>query len=279
MSQPKKLGPPPTATASSTDDFAADLAALDAGGDDFGADLAALDEAPEKPDGSAALAASGGLAGLSGLIAAARAASAPLANLTTQVAEPAKAAIGFVPRAASAAEPVMRTVASPMLARAGALAGRFAAPINVGLAGVDYLRGKRSAPSAIGQAAGGYAAKHFLTPDRLMKGAQVVQRVATPVAQALGGAGALTAAGGLAGLAGSAGFLGALEHDANRDVPMDYTKRNLTEDIARALSRTGATDVQMDDPSHPAFRPDDSETVTAPGGGYTAALLRLLRAG
>jgi hypothetical protein len=104
----------------------------------------------------------------------------------------------------------------------------------------------------------------------------MLQRAATPIA----GMSAPFVAGGLAGLAVPAAALGAIQHDANRDVPMDYTKRNLTEDIARALGSAGATDAQMDDPTHPAFRPDDSATVSAgEPGGLTSALLRLMRGG
>ncbi len=243
-------------------------------------DWETVEDAPEKSDGSGALATGGALAGLGGLIAGARPVANTLATLTTQVAKEAPRAIGFTPRAVSAAAPVMETVASPLLKGASAVVGKAAAPLNAGMALVDYLRGKRSLTGAVMQGGGGYAATRYLTPDRLMKGAQAVQRVATPAAEALGGAGALTTAGGLAGVGGLAAFLGALQHDANRDVPMDYTKPNLTEDIARVLGGTGATDAQMDDPSHPAFRADDSATVTAgEEAGLVAALRRLLRGG
>jgi hypothetical protein len=259
MSRPKPPAQPPRATASSTeDDFAADLAGLDGPDvDDFGADLEALTAEPAKSDGSGALAASGGLAGLAGLITAAR-----------------SGAGAFV-------KPGLATTATK-------LAGRLAGPANLIKQGYDVATGKQGAGWAAAELAAGEGARRYFRPERLVHPAvRMAQKAVAPVASALGAEGvagmaaplAVPLAGGLAGLAGSAGFLGALQHDANRDVPMDYTKQNLTEDIARALGRTGATDAQMDDPTHPAFRPDDSETVTAPGGGYTAALLRLLRAG
>ncbi len=239
------------------------------------------DAEPEPSDGSGALATGGALAALAAAIPAARGVAGTLANLTTQVAEPAKAAIGFTPRAASAAEPVMRTVASPLLKQVGAVAGRVAGPLNYAKQAYDVATGKQSVAGAGWDLAAGETARRLFRPERVIpKTAQVLQRVATPAAEALGGAGALTTAGGLAGVGGLTAFLGALQHDANRDVPMDYTKRNLTEDIARVLGGTGATDAQMDDPSHPAFRADDSATVTAgEEAGLVAALRRLLRGG
>ncbi|HEX5010218.1 MAG TPA: hypothetical protein VFY71_07440 [Planctomycetota bacterium] len=245
-----------------------------------------VDAEPEKSDGSGALATGGALAGLAGLVTAARPVADTLANLTTQVAKDAPRAIGFTPRAVSAAAPVMETVAGPLLKGATTAVGKVAAPVNAGMAIVDYLRGKRSLGGAMMQAGGGYAASKVLTPERVVKGAKVLQRVATPVANALGAEGvagmsapvAVPLAGGLAGLGGTAAFLGALEHDANRKVDIDYSKDTPDTWIAKALGGK-ADDARMDDPDDPLFRPDDSETVTAPGtpqAGITAALLRLL---
>jgi hypothetical protein len=184
-------------------------------------------------------------------------------------------ATGGVLATMAAAVPGVKRVAehvatSPTL---GKLVQKFApaaGALNLGQSAYDVVSGRKGVGEAGIDAAKGEALRQLVK-----RAPALLQRAATPIA----GMSAPLAAGGLAGLAGSAGFLGALQHDANRDVPMDYTKRNLTEDIARALMGSGATDAQMDDPTHPAFRPDDSETVTAPGGGYTAALLRLLRAG
>lgn len=246
-------------------------------------------ESPEKPDGSGALATAGGLAGLAGAVTAARPVANTLATLTTQVAEAAPRAIGFAPRPESTAPAVMRTVASPLLKGATEVAGKVAAPLNIGMAALDYARGKRSLGGAAAQAAGGELARRVITPERIVQAAKLLQKGATPIANALSAEGvagmaapvAVPLAGGLAGVAGTTGFLGALQHDANRDVPMDYTRRNLTEDIARVLGGAGATEAQMDDPSHPAFRADDSVTVAAqdPETGIAAALLRLLRGG
>jgi hypothetical protein len=164
----------------------------------------------------------------------------------------------------AAAVPVARRVAeqvatSPSLGRkAGALTKRNA-PLNLAKQAYDVATGRQSLAGGATDAALGEGARRLLRP-----GAQLAQRIATPVA----GMSAPFVAGGLAGVAGTAGFLGALQHDANRTVPMDYTKRNLTEDIARVLGSSGATDAQMDDPTHPAFRADDTATVSAaPAGG------------
>jgi hypothetical protein len=196
-------------------------------------------DGPAKSDGSGALAAGGMLAGLAGVV--------PLIQRGAEHV---------------ATSPTLGNVVKRFAPAAGVF--------NAGQSAYDVLSGRKSVGQAVKD--GGIGE---LVRQAVKRAPAALQRVATPVA----GMSAPLVAGGLAGVAGSAGFLGALQHDANRDVPMDYTKRNLTEDIARALMGSGATDAQMDDPNHPAFRPDDSETVTAPGGGYTAALLRLLRAG
>lgn len=213
---------------------------------------------PVKADGSGALAAGGGLAGLAGLIAAAKSGAGAL-------------------------------VKPGLATKATRFAGRLAGPANYIKQGYDVATGKQSPGWAAAELALGEGARKFFRPERLVHPAvRMAQKAVAPVASALGAEGvagmaaplAVPLAGGLAGLAGTAGFLGAVEHDANRDVPMDYTKRNLTEDIARALGSTGATDAQMDDPNHPAFRADDSATVSAgEPGGLTAALLRLMRGG
>jgi hypothetical protein len=172
-----------------------------------------------------------------------------------------------VPLAKRAAEGVVS--AGPALGKAVKRFAPAAGVFNLGQSALDVVTGQKSLGEAGVDAAKGEALRQVVKRAPAM-----LQRVAAPVA----GMSAPFAAGGLAGLAGSAGFLGALQHDANRDVPMDYTKRNLTEDVARALGSAGATDVQMDDPNHPAFRPDDSATVSAgEPGGLTAALLRLMR--
>jgi hypothetical protein len=163
------------------------------------------------------------------------------------------------------------------------LAGRIAGPANAIKQGYDVVTGQQSKLGAAAELLAGEGARRYFRPERLIHPAvRMAQKAVAPVASALGAEGvagmaaplAVPLAGGLAGVAGTAGFLGALQHDANRTVPMDYTKRNLTEDIARALGSTGATDAQMDDPTHPAFRADDSATVTAgpqPGGSSVSA--------
>jgi hypothetical protein len=143
---------------------------------------------------------------------------------------------------------------SPTLGRTAGLLAKRLAPLNIVKQGYDVATGKQGIVGAATDAALGEGARRLVGPA-----AKFLQRAATPVA----GMSVPMAAGGLAGVAGTAGFLGALQHDANRTVPMDYTKRNLTEDIARVLGSSGATDAQMDDPTHPAFRADDSATVAA----------------
>lgn len=176
----------------------------------------------------------------------------------------------------AAAIPATRAVAervatSPLVGGAVSKIAAGAGALNVGKLGYDLAHGR-------GLSAIMDAAKN----EALRQGGKLAYRAAAPAAEALGTGAAAFGAGGLAGLAGTTGFLGALQHDANRTVPMDYTKRNLTEDIARVLGGAGATDAQMDDPNHPAFRADDAETVVGgepPSGGLALALLRLLRGG
>lgn len=218
-----------------------------------------VEDTPTKSSGEGALAAGAGLAGLAAAVPTVGAVANRLANLTTQVAAKVPNPIGFGSRAVA---PVMETVASPALQRIGAVAGRVAAPLNVGMAAVDYLRGKRSLTGAATQAAMGEGARRYLTPDRLLRAARVIQRGATPVAEALGGGAAAFGAGGLAGTAGTAAFLGALQHDANRRVDIDYSKNTPDTWIARVLGGRTA-DERMDDPNDPAFQPDDSATVRA----------------
>lgn len=187
--------------------------------------------------------------------------------------------------AGAAALPALRGVAervatSPALGgTASALAARLAAPLNVGKQLYDVATGKQSALDAAKDAALGEGARRIFRPERMIRaGAQLAQRVAAPIANALGAEGvagmaapvAVPVAGGLAGVAGTAGFLGALQHDANRHVDIDYTRNTPDTDIAKVFinmrnseaNRGRSVDERMDDPNDVMFRPDDAMTVT-----------------
>jgi hypothetical protein len=251
MSRPKPPAPQPPATPSSTDDFAADLAALEAGGDDdFGAELAALDApAPEKPSGAGAMAAGGAFATL--------AAGVPLAR---RIAE--------------------HVATSPTIGRAVSGVTRAAGPLNLGVQAYEVVSGRKRPLSALKDAILGEGAR---------QGAKLAYRATGPVASALGAEGvagmaapvAVPLAGGLAGVAGTAGFLGALQHDANRHVDIDYSKQTPDTDIAKVLTQMmtseatkGRTrDERMDDPSDVMFRADDAEEVRPNGQPRSPGLL------
>jgi hypothetical protein len=177
-----------------------------------------------------------------------------------------------VPAAKGLAE---RIATSPTLgSTAGALASRLAAPANALKQGYDVLTGKQSLTGALGDGAMGEGARRLVRP-----GVQMLQRGAASVASALGSEGvagtaapvAVPLAGGLAGVAGTAGFLGALQHDANRQVTTDYTKNTPDTDIAKVFmhmrnseaNRGRTLDERMDDPNDVMFRPDDQAEVRA----------------
>lgn len=175
-----------------------------------------------------------------------------------------------------------RIATSPMLSRAGAAAEgvmgklpglQHLGPLNAGKQAYDVLTGRQSIPGAVGD----YARNAILSsPGRAIS---AVQNVAGRVATGLGAEGvagmaapiAVPIAGGLAGVAGTAGFLGALQHDANRHVDIDYTKNTPDTDIAKVLmnmrnseaNRGRTVDERMDDPNDVMFRPDDTEMVRA----------------
>lgn len=241
---------------------------------------------PDKPTGAGALAAGAGLGVLAGAVPVAQRVASGLANLTTQVVVPDPQLSLFDPK-----PPVMQTVASPMLKRVSALAGRIAGPANIVKSVYDVASGKESPLEAGAEFVAGEAARKYFRPERLIpKAAQVLQRVATPVANALGAEGvagmaapvAVPLAGGLAGVAGTAGFLGALQHDANRTVTTDYSKNTPDTAIARVFSnmrdseknRARTLAERQDDPNDVMFTPDDSATVTAggpPAGGSSVS--------
>jgi hypothetical protein len=102
--------------------------------------------------------------------------------------------------------------------------------VNVLKQGTDVLSGRQSIPGAIGDFAQNAALSN---PAKTLRG---VQGLALRTATALGTPAAATMAGGLAGVAGTAGFLGALQHDANRDVTIDYQKPTLDTAVARVFS-------------------------------------------
>jgi len=201
-------------------------------------------------------------------------------------------AAGVVPAVKGLAE---RVATQPALgATAGALVARAAGPLNVATSAYDYFTGKRSLTGAATQAAVGEGARRLMgqLPQRIIQGgAQMAQRAAAPVAQALGAEGvagmaapvAVPLAGGLAGVAGTAGFLGALQHDANRHVDIDYSKNTPDTDIARVFmnmrnseaNRGRSLDQRMDDPNDVMFQADDSATVTPTGPPEPGMLQRL----
>lgn len=224
------------------------------------------------------------------------AAGAPEGWELVEDAEKPTNAMGLVSAATAAgaaAVPVVRglaaRLASPALgATAGALAARVAGPLNVGTAIYRVASGKESLPRAAVDAAVGEGARRFFRPERMVQPAvRAVQRLAAPVANALGAEGVVGAApvavplaGGLAGVAGTAGFLGALQHDANRNVQIDYSKRTPDTDIARVLmnmrnseaNRGRSLEERMDDPNDVMFQADDSATVR---GAQPSLLQRL----
>lgn len=157
----------------------------------------------------------------------------------------------------AAAVPATRAIAervatSPMVSAAMQRFAPVAGTLNAGKLGYDLVTGKNPMSSAASA----------LKNELMRRGAQVAYRGAAPVAEALGTGAAAFGAGGLAGLAGTAGFLGALQHDANRHVDIDYSKNTPDTWIARVLGGRTA-DERMDDPNDPAFQPDDSATVRA----------------
>lgn len=187
---------------------------------------------------------------------------------------------------------VTRLATAPGLASAaGKLAGRVAAPLNIVKQGYDVLSGKQSAFDAAKDALVNEGARRFFRPERLVRaGVKLAQRAALPVAEAMEG-GAMAAplaiplAGGLAGLAGTAGFLGALQHDANRKVTIDYSKNTPDTAIARMFSNMRDSEKnrgktlaeRQDDPNDVMFQPDDSETVrggAAPSSDVSSVVQR-----
>lgn len=202
-------------------------------GDDFGADLAALDATPEKSDGSGALATGGVLAGLAG-------------------------AVPLIQRGAE------HLATSPAL---GSLVKRFApaaGALNVGSSAWDVISGRKSVGQAVKDGAIGEGVRQVAK-----RAPALLQRAAAPVA----GMSVPLVAGGLAGVAGTTAFLGALQHDANRHVDIDYSKRTPDTDIATVFmdmlqseANKGKTrDARMDDPNDVLFHADDTATVTPAG--------------
>lgn len=189
------------------------------------------ESAPERSSGAGALAAGGALATMA----------------------------GAVPVVKGLAE---RIATSPMISRGMAMANKAAAPLNVGMEAYNVLTGQKSPTQALGGA---------LKGELMRRGANLAYRGAAPVATALGAEGvagmaapaAVPLAGGLLGTAGSAAFLGALQHDANRQVDIDYSKNTPDTWIARALGGGPSVDQRMDDPNDPMFRPDDEAIVRA----------------
>ena len=156
---------------------------------------------------------------------------------------------GAVPVVRGLAE---RIATSPAIGSAIQRAAPAAGALNIGKLGYDIYQGKN--PLSAGWDA--------LKNEGMRRGGLAAYRSAAPVAEALGTGAAAFGAGGLAGLAGTAGFLGALQHDANRDVQIDYSKNTPDTWIARALGGRTA-DERMDDPNDPMFRPDDQAMVRA----------------
>jgi hypothetical protein len=142
-----------------------------------------------------------------------------------------------------------------------------AGALNVGKLGYDLMTGKNPLQSAWS------AVKN----EGMRQGAKLAYRAATPLASGLGAEGvaglaapvAVPLAGGLAGIAGTAGFLGALQHDANRHVDIDYSKDTPDTAIARVFTnmrnseanRDRTLDERMDDPDDVMFKPDETATV------------------
>jgi hypothetical protein len=200
---------------------------------------------PDKPSGAGALAASAGV----GLLAA----GVPVAK---RVAEHV------------ATSPALGTLVQKFAPAAGAL--------NVGQSALDVVTGRKSVGEAGVDAAKGEAVRQVVK-----RVPALLQRAATPVA----GMAAPFVAGGLAGVAGSTAFLGALQHDANRKVDIDYSKNTPDTAIARAFlnmrdsekNRGKTLAERQDDPDDVMFQADDTATVTggaAPGGSRVSDAVR-----
>jgi hypothetical protein len=189
------------------------------------------------------------------------------------------AAAGVGLAALAGAVPIVRRVAehvatSPLVGRAVSGLTKAAAPLNVGMQAYEVLSGRKSLGSAAVGAAKGEAVR---------QGIKLAPRAAGAVASTLGAEGvagmaaplAVPLAGGLAGLAGTAGFLGALQHDANRTVEIDYSKHTPDTAVARVFSnmrdseknRSRTLAERQDDPNDVMFTPDDTATVQGSGGG------------
>lgn len=190
---------------------------------------------PEKPSGAGALAAGAGL----GVLAA----GVPVAK---RVAEHV------------ATSPALGSLVQKFAPAAGAL--------NVGQSALDVVTGRKSVGEAGVDAAKGEAARQVVK-----RVPSLLQRAATPVA----GMSAPLVAGGLAGVAGTAGFLGALQHDANRQVDIDYQKNTPDTAIARVFSNMRDSEKnrgktlaeRQDDPNDVMFTPDEATTVRGGAGG------------
>lgn len=215
---------------------------------------AGQDAAPDpiKPDGTETMAAGAGL----GLLA------------------------GAVPVARALAE---RVATSPAISATVGQAARLGGLYSLGSAANDVVHGRNPLPS-------------LLKNEGTRQGVKLAYRAATPAAEGLGAEGvagmaaplAVPLAGGLAGLAGSVAFLGALEHDANRHVDIDYSKDTPDTAIARVFSnmrdseknRGRSLAERQDDPNDVMFRPDDSVTVTPDTSGLSrAAVIAQLKGG
>lgn len=156
---------------------------------------------------------------------------------------------GAVPVVRGLAE---RIATSPAIGATVQRVAPAAAGLNVAKLGYDIYQGKNPLRSVW------EAAKN----EGLRRGGLAAYRAAAPIAEGLATPAAAFGAGGLAGLAGTAGFLGALQHDANRHVDIDYSKNTPDTWIARVLGGRSA-DERMDDPNDPMFKPDDTEMVRA----------------
>lgn len=195
---------------------------------------------PQKSSGEGALAAGAGLAGLAAAVPAARA-----------LAE--------------------RVATSPMInAAVGKAGSALGAGVNPLYQAYEVVSGRKGL---------GKAVKDGLVTEAGRRALAAIPRAATGVANALGAEGVaglsapagVAAAGGLAGLAGTSAFLGALQHDANRRVDIDYSKRTPDTDIAKVFmnmrnseaNRGKSLEERMDDPNDVMFRPDDAEVVRA----------------
>lgn len=206
------------------------------------------EQTPDKPTGAGAMATGIGLAGVAAAVPAAK-----------WLAE--------------------RIATSPAIGGAVQGVTRAAAPLNVGMQAYEVLSGRKT----LGQAAMG-AAKG----EAIRRGTKLAYRAATPVAEGLGAEGvagmaapvAVPLAGGLAGLAGTAGFLGALQHDANRTVDIDYSKNTPDTAIARVFSNMRDSEKnrgktlaeRQDDPNDVMFQPDEAVTVAAEPASGTSSV-------